>query len=315
MRLKTFSFILKDRYHIQLDRDSFIDNVKFSKEYKKVLQELFKRVVRALFPLKDQHFRIVIPKSIQHKNYMEIEIFYEESTKIFHIKNTLLYFDSIDISSIKNDQKILWDDFCFDERINKLIFKDEQRKYSKLLKRILKKRRSILKWAHFSDQGSNATSLDATVCLSPANILTKSVRKKRGKKQMEVMQEAPAKIKYVLKIRYANQAYEIIKTKHLYHKRNGKPRIEGFSDTVLKKLLIVALKQGEVLQYQRAVLIFPKDREKSNYYSMLIDFNKKKNRFVIITIFADDTQYRKLFHFSKEKHAIYLEDISFDECL
>jgi hypothetical protein len=70
-----------------------------------------------------------------------------------------------------------------------------------------------------------------------------------------------------------------------------------------------------VLQYQRAVLVFPKDQEKTNYYSMLIDFNKKKNRFVIITIFADDTQYRKLFHFSKEKHAIYLEDISFDECL
>jgi hypothetical protein len=314
MGLKTFSFILKDRYHIQLDRDSFIDNVKFSKAHKKVLQELFKRVVRALSPLKDNHFKIVVPKTFQHKNHMEIEIFYEESTKTFHIKNTFLYGECTDINAIKNDQKILWDDFCFDEKANKLIWQEEQRKYAKLLKRVLKKRKSVLRWAHFSDH-RNAASLDATASLSPANILTKSVRKKREKKQIEGMQEASAKIKYVLKISYAKQAYEIIKTKHLYHKRNGKPRIEGFSDTVLKKILLSALKQGEVLQYQRAVLVFPKDQEKTNYYSMLIDFNKKKNRFVIITIFADDTQYRKLFHFSKEKHAIYLEDISFDECL
>ncbi len=314
MGLKTFSFILKDRYHIQLDKDSFIDNVKFSKAHKKVLQELCKRVVRTLFPLKDNHFRIVIPKSIPCKNYMEIEIFYEESTKIFHIKNTLLYGERTDINAIKNDQKIFWDDFCFDEKVNKLIWQEEQRKYAKLLKRVLKKRKSILRWAHFSDQ-NNAASLDVTACLSPANILKKDARKKREKQQIEVMQEAPAKIKYVLNVSYDNQDYKIIKTKHLYHKRNGKPRIEGFSDTVLKKILLSALKQGEVLQYQRAVLIFPKDREKSNYYSMLIDFNKKKNRFVIITIFADDTQYRKLFHFSKEKHAIYLEDIFFDACL
>jgi len=312
MRLKTFSFILKDRYHIQLDKDSFIENVKFSKVHKKVLQELFKRVARTLFPLKDSHFRIVIPKNIPRKNYMEIEIFYEENTKIFHIKNTLLYFNSTDINAIKNDQKIFWDDFCFDEKVNKLIWQEEQRKYAKLLKRVLKKRKSILRWAHFSDQ-RNTDSLDATASLSPTNILIKDA--KRQKNQVEGMQEAPAKIKYVLKVSCVNQVYEIIKTKHLYHKRNGKPRIEGFSDTVLKKILLSALKQGEVLQYQRSVLVFPKDQEKSNYYSILIDFNKKRNRFVIITIFADDTQYRKLFHFSKEKHAVYLEDISFDECL
>jgi hypothetical protein len=152
-----------------------------------------------------------------------------------------LYGECTDINAIKNDQKILWDDFCFDEKANKLIWQEEQRKYAKLLKRVLKKRKSVLRWAHFSDH-RNAASLDTTASLAPANILTKSVRKKREKKQIEGMQEAPAKIKYVLKISYAKQAYEIIKTKHLYHKKNGKPRIEGFSDTVLKKTLLSALK-------------------------------------------------------------------------
>lgn len=102
-------------------------------------------------------------------------------------------------------------------------------------------------------------------------------------------------------------------TKHLYHKRNGKVRIEGFSDEMIKHLFLWALEDGEIVQYKRCVLIFPKDAPKSNYYSMLVDFSPKKHRFTIITLFVDDTHYRRLFHFPQEKHAIYLDNISFEE--
>ena len=310
MKLKTFSFILKIRYHIQLDIDSFLLNVKFSKNHKKVLQELFKQIVKKLFPLQNRHFKVLILKNRQQNIYMEIEISYEELTQTFYIQNTVLYYGRDDISSASDNVHVIWSDFCFDDRFDKLIYQEKQKKYTKLLNRVLKKRRSIVKQAYFVLYSEHSSDM---VCLSPANILVQSQKTTKKIKSKESTQKQLIPINYVLKISYNNKNYEIIKTKHLYHKRNGKYRIEGFSDIVLKQIILSALKQGDIFQYKKVVLIFPKDKEKSNYYSILVDFNQKKKSFVIITIFADDTQYRKLFHFTKERDAIYLEDIAFDD--
>lgn len=286
---------------------------------------LFKIIVKQHLPLPHHTLSILFPKDLYHHQYIQLDVRYENPTRTFYIDKVHLDIDKKEVSSFKGSHIIVMDDFSFDAQMKAFAIQKERVKYTKLLKRVRKKRKKCLRWSDFSAYPTGDL-LDRSAVLSPENIITETSRKrreerkavererlKRQKEKEYAARYTSPKISYRLKIHHNDQAYEIRKTKHLYHKRNRKARIEGFSDEMIKHLFLFALKDGEIVQYKRCVLIFPKDAQKSNYYSMLVDFNQKKHCFTIITLFADDTRYRKLFHFPQEKYAVYLNDISFEE--
>jgi len=322
MKYQTFSILLKEYYHINRTPDMLIEGNTFTKEHKRVFQALFKVIVTQHLPLPSHTLSILFPKDLYHYQYIQLDVLYEAQTKTFHIEKIYLDTDQKKVSSLKDSHTIVIDDFSFDAQMKAFEIQRERVKYTKLLKRVRKRRKKCLRWSHFYTYPAGEL-LDRSAILSPENIIIETSRKRREErkvaererlkqqKEYTVRQISP-KISYRLTIHYGNQTYEIRKTKHLYRKRNGKARIEGFSDEMIEHLFLFALEDGKVMQYKRCVLIFPKDDQKSNYYSMLVDFNLKKYRFTIITLFVDDTRYRKLFHFPQEKYAVYLDNISFE---
>ena len=324
MKFQTFSFLTTEYYYIHRTPDMLIAGEKFTKDHKKVLQELFKQITKAHFSLPNHTLDIIFPKDIHHRNYIQINVLYEADTNTFHIQSIRSDIGKQYIYPAKDRHVILMEDFSFDEKMDALEIRRRRVKYARLLRRVGKRRGRLVFRAHFYTYPSGDL-LDDSAIISAENIIIETSKKrkeerkreaeerqKQQREQMYAARYAQPKIFYHLGIRYEDKNYEIRKTRHLYHKRNGKARIDGFSDEMLKKLFLSVLEYGEILRYKRFVLIFPKDGQKSNYYSMLIDFSPKKNRFTIITIFLDDTRYRKLFHFPQEKNAVYLDNISFE---
>ena len=324
MKFQTFSILAKEYYHIYRTPEMLIAGEKFTKEHKKVLQALFKQIVKTLSPLPSRTMEIVFPKDIHHHNYIQINVRYEANTNTFHIQSIRSDIDKPHLCPTKERHIILMDDFSFDEKINALETQKRDVKYARLLKQVRKRRLRLVLWSHFYTEPTGYL-LDDSAIISAENIIIETSRKRREERkrearekqkqqreQMYAARHTHSKVSYRLSLHYKDKTYEIRKTRHLYHKRDGRVRIEGVSDAMLKNLFLSALEQGEVLQYKRFVLIFPKDSQKSNYYSMLVEFSQKKNRFTVITIFLDDTHYRKHFHFPQEKNAVYLENISFE---
>ncbi|MCF6206927.1 MAG: hypothetical protein L3J47_08585 [Sulfurovum sp.] len=324
MKYQTFSILLKEYYHIRRAPDILIEGKTFTKEHKRVFQELFKIIVKQYLPLPSHTLSILFLKDFYHHQYIQMDVRYEVLTRTFHIEKMYLEVGKKEVSPLKDSHTIVLDDFSFDAQIRAFKTQKERVKYTKLLKQVRKRRKKCLLWSRFY-ACPTGNLLDRSAVLSPENIIIetsrkrreerKAVERKRLKRQKEkeyAVRYASPKISYRLKIHHNDQVYEIRKTKHIYHKRNGKARIEGFNDEMIKHLFLFALEDGEIVQYKRCVLIFPKDALKSNYYSILVDFNQKKHCFTIITLFADDTHYRKLFHFPQEKHAVYIDGISFE---
>jgi hypothetical protein len=324
MKYQTFSILLKEYYHIRRTHDMAIEGTKFRRNHKRIYQELFKIIVKEHFPLPSNDISIIFPKDVNRHKYIKLDLFYDTQTNTFIIKKVHID-NKEEIFSFGESHTIVIDKCMFDMQMEAFETRKRRVKYNRLLKRILKRRKKFLFRAHFYAYPSGEL-IDRSAILSAENIITENTRKKREERraaQREKLRQekereyaarhAPPKIDYYLKIYSENQTYKIIKTKHLYHKRKGKARIEGFTDEMIKHLFLSALEDGEIKQYKRCVLIFPKDDQKSNYYSMLVDFNSQKNRFTIITLFVDDSRYRKIFHFPKEKHAVYLDNISFKQ--
>lgn len=186
------------------------------------------------------------------------------------------------------------DQFYFNE-VKAQIQEKEKKQKARILKRKEKRKREF------------------TVITEPPSLCKEPVLKKKDIDSIPsatIPENKSAAETRIIPFVWQQKEYIIVKTNHLYEKRNGKPRIDKFTDHTLKSLILEALKDPKVQSYETFALVFPKDQEKSNYYSLLLNFNKKSLTFVIITIFAEDDKYRKLFHFPTVKDAVILEDIS-----
>jgi hypothetical protein len=86
MKYQTFSILLKEYYHIRRTADMVIEGNKFTRNHKRIFQELFKIIVKEHFPLPSNDLSIIFPKDVNRHKYIKLYLFYDTKTNTFVIK-------------------------------------------------------------------------------------------------------------------------------------------------------------------------------------------------------------------------------------
>ncbi len=182
MKYQTFSILLKEYYHIHRAPDMLIEGTVFTKEHKRVFQELFKIIVKQHLPLSSHTFSILFPKDLYHHQYIQLDVRYETPTRTFYIDKIHLDTDKKEGFPLKGSHTIVMDDFSFDVQTKAFAIQKERVKYTKLLKRVRKRRKKCLRWSHFYTYPTGEI-LDRSAVLSPENIITETSRKRREERK------------------------------------------------------------------------------------------------------------------------------------
>jgi len=278
-----------------------IQGSSYYKRHKKVFQYLFKKILREDLFGGYKHIKIIYSKNREFELFHSINATIEKAkSKLILDKLSSLEKSLDEIMLSKDDVPLVYlDKFYFDE-VKEKIKQQEKKQQERIQKRReAKKSKFTIPTKPFSlpQTSDSKDSKKKDTVTTPPIIIAKP----------QILSE-----KQVISFSWNNERYIFVKTNHLYQKRNGKPRIAKFTDEALQGLILEALKYPQIQIYETFALVFPKDKEKSNYYSLLLNFDKQKHTFVIITIFAEDDKYRKRFLFPKVKDKLILEDISLE---
>ncbi len=107
MKYQTFSILLKEYYHIHRAPNMLIEGKPFTKEHKRVFQELFKIIVKQHLPLPSHTLSILFPKDLYHHQYIQLDVRYEASTRTFHIEKIYLDVGKKEVSPLKDSPTLL----------------------------------------------------------------------------------------------------------------------------------------------------------------------------------------------------------------